>query len=430
MRDATWSPPRHEPPVQRWRAAVLLALISINVGIVWMHGDPRAAPAPLPPIRKADLAPSAPSGPMGPPLARVETVVMGAKQSASQALGAHGLDAEDVRGAIASLSDLVNFRRLRPGDQFRVGFDDEGRVDGIDLWRGELDQVRSVRHEDGWRARRIEVPVEAVVAEVGGSVSSSLWAALVETLKEDPKLVQEVVDVFAWEIDFYSEVQRGDHFRLLVEKHFAEGNLVGYGPVMAAEFVNQGDTYRAYSFQDEDGNIQYYNAGGESMRKQLLKAPLKYGHVTSGFGNRVHPILGYTRAHLGTDYGVPSGTPVWSVGDGRVVRAGYHGGYGKVVEVRHANGWQSLYAHLSRIGVRTGERVRQKQIIGNVGSTGMSTGPHLHYGLQKSGRFVNPLAQQFDRGAPLRGHALQNFKNQADGLALRLERVALAVAVP
>jgi murein DD-endopeptidase MepM/ murein hydrolase activator NlpD len=238
--------------------------------------------------------------------------------------------------------------------------------------------------------------------------------------------VLALVDVFAWEIDFYSQVHPGDTFKLLVEKHFANGQFVGYGDISAAEFVESGHVHRAFLHTSEDGSKAYYDAQGHSLRKQLLKTPLQYGHVTSRFGSRVHPVLGYRRNHNGVDYGVPTGTPVWSVGDGRVIKAGWHGGFGRLVEVSHTNGWVSQYAHLSRIHVRVGQHVSQKETLGLVGSTGLASGPHLHYGLLKHGRYLNPLAQQFDKGRSLEALELQSFMRETASRIEQLDNTRVA----
>lgn len=334
-----------------------------------------------------------------------------------------GVDKNDVAGILNSLEPYVDFRRLRPGNYFKLFLDKEQRVQSVDLYKNALEQSSTRRGLHGWLGEKVEIPIETAPAAVKGTISSSLWVALKAT-GESAQLVNEFVDVFAWDIDFYSEVFPGDTFRVLVEKKFSDGDFIGYGNIEAAEFVSAGKVFRAYMHEEEDGAVGYFDEDGNSMRKQLLKSPLKYGHVTSRFGKRRHPILGYTRAHNGIDYGVPTGTPTWSVGEGRVVTAGWHRGFGKFVEIKYANGWLAQYAHLSKIKVKKGQRVSQKQIIGLTGSTGMSTGPHLHYGLKRHGKFVNPLAQSFSRGKALTGKSLELFKGRLGGLKARLDQIS------
>ncbi|HET6344377.1 MAG TPA: M23 family metallopeptidase, partial [Myxococcota bacterium] len=357
---------------------------------------------------------------------RVERVELKRCQTPAAALAALGVASEDIAGALASLTSHIDFRRMRPGDGIKARFDAENRMLYLDISRGLLEQARARRLGDTWAGEKIEVAVDTVVAEVSGQVKSSLWEALVGAAGEDPRLVAVLVDIFAYEIDFYTEIQPSDSFALLVEKRYANGQFLDYGDVTAAEFVTGATPHRAFLHHREDGTRSYFDGAGNSLRKQLLKAPLKYAPVTSSFGVRKHPVLGYTRNHNGTDYGVPVGTPVWSVGDGRVVTAGWHSGFGKLVEVQHPNGWLSQYAHLSKINVKVGQRIQQKDVVGLVGQTGLATGPHLHYGLKKNGAYVNSLAQKFERAKPLVGPELTEFSAHVAKLLGDLNKVRVA----
>ena len=276
-----------------------------------------------------------------------------------------------------------------------------------------------------WQGQKLEVSLDTVVAEVQGEVRSSLWDALV-TAGESPALVQTLVDIFAYEIDFYTEMHPGDTFRLLVEKRYANGEFLDYGAVTAAEFNHGHHAASCFRLFGRGWTCRILRRCGRFAAQATPQGALRYGAVTSRFGVRRHPILGYTRNHNGTDYGVPVGTPVWTVGDGRVVKAGWHGGFGRLVEVSHANGWVSQYAHLSRIDVRVGQRVHQKQWVVLVGQTGLATGPHLHYGLKKNGRYVNSLAQKFERSSPLAGEQLQAFEMQVNKRLDDLNKMRLA----
>ena len=356
---------------------------------------------------------------------RVERLALRSGQTLGTALMGHGLAEEDVRGALDSLREVLDFRRMRPGDLLTLRFDAGDRLVSLDVLRGPLDQFHTERQGPTWTGRRLLVQVDTVVMGVHGEVRTSLWDALLAA-GEDGRLVAELVDIFAYEIDFYSEVRPADAFSLLVEKRYVGGRFIGYGDVSAAEFSTGALPHRAFAFRQADGHLGYFDEHGSSMRKQLLKAPLKYAPVTSGFGVRRHPILGYTRNHNGVDYGVPVGTPVWAVGDGRVTLAGWGRGYGKLVEVSHPNGWLSQYAHLSKILVRPGQRVRQRDVVGLVGQTGMATGPHLHYGLKKNGHYVNALKQRFERSEPLTGRDLEVFQPQVGRWLEGLGRMRVA----
>lgn len=341
-----------------------------------------------------------------------------------------GLNRGEVSAAFHNFKDLVDFRRIRPGNQFTAWITADGDLRGLDLYQGVLAHYQTRLDGGVWLAHQVQVEKETIVSAVRGEVSISLWDALIKS-GEKPALVSLFVEIFAWDIDFFSDVHPGDRFRILVEKRRGNGEFIGYGNILAAEFVQGDDVHRAFahttssSTGDED-LVSYFDENGDSMRKQLLKAPVKYANVTSGFGKRRHPILGYTRTHNGVDYGVPHGTPVWTVGDGRVVRAGRNGGYGNFISIRHANGWVSQYAHLSKIHVRVGQRVSQKETIGAVGSTGMSTGPHLHYELKRDGRFMNPQTQKFARGKALKGPELERFKKTVPTYLQKMSRPAVA----
>jgi murein DD-endopeptidase MepM/ murein hydrolase activator NlpD len=452
--------------------SILAALIAINVGVIWYHGDPRdsiqqekrttekveaetkkaavssesepktveqESPAELdgPPIGLARFVdPSAVPGLTTEldPLAglrsparvqRVEVLELERGQTVAAALVAGGAAGEDVQSALSSLTDLVDFRSMRPGNVLKARFDGGERLVSVDIHSSLLDRARAERTAGIWSATKLDVEVDETVAQISGTVHSSLWEALISA-GERPRLVSQIVEIFGWDIDFYRDVYPGDSFRLLVDKRYVDGDFIGYGPVYAAEFISAGNVHRAFRFERADGGIAFYDQEGRSMRKQLLKSPLEYGRMTSGYGNRKHPILGYNRAHNGVDYGVPTGTPVWTVGDGTVIRSNYSKGFGKIVEIRHANNWISQYAHLSKRLVKVGQRVSQKEIIGKVGSTGLSTGPHLHYGLKKNGKYVNPAAQKFERGKALTGGDLDRYLRDVERLREKLSQIRIA----
>jgi murein DD-endopeptidase MepM/ murein hydrolase activator NlpD len=336
-----------------------------------------------------------------------------------------GLDRSQVSGAFNSLGKLVDFRRIRPGHHFTAWITAEGDLRRLDIYQGVLASYQARLNDGVWSANQVSVEKETLVSAVEGEVTISLWDALIKS-GEKAALVSLFVEIFAWDIDFFSDVRQGAKFRILVEKQHGNGEFIGYGNILAAEFVQGDEVHQAFAHVGEKDLVSYFDKNGHSMRKQLLKAPVKYANVTSGFGKRRHPILGYTRSHNGVDYGVARGTPIWSVGDGRVVRAGRNGGYGNFISIRHANGWVSQYAHLHKIHVRVGQRVLQKEIIGLVGSTGMSTGPHLHYELKKDGRFMNPQKQKFAKGKSLKGEALEKFKKNIPEFLRKMSRQAVA----
>ncbi len=246
---------------------------------------------------------------------------------------------------------------------------------------------------------------------------------------ENPHLALKLVDLFGSEINFIRDLREGDSFSVLIEKRFRDGEYKGYGRILAARFTNQGKTYEAYLFNDGSGQ-QYYNRKGENLKKTLLQSPLAFTRITSRFShNRKHPILGKTIPHLGVDYGAPTGTPVKAVGEGVVTKRGWGGGYGNQIIVRHVAGLESMYAHLSGFarGLKEGTKVRQGQVIGFVGSTGLSTGPHLDFRLRQKGVFIDPTKAINPRGASVTPKRMAEFRQTVEKeLALLEGRKALA----
>ncbi len=309
-----------------------------------------------------------------------------------------------------------NFRRMRPGDSLRVFYR------GDTLFRLEYQQsyervYRLDLDPTGIRTSMLLRYVRSVRDTVRGVIKSSLYESLVE-LGEKPALIANYTDIFGWEIDFFSEVQEGDSFTIFVERRMADSTFVGYGPIVAARYKGQVGDFRGFRFTDPDGRTDYYNPEGLCLRKTFLKSPLQFSRISSFFGNRYHPIRHIRCPHNGVDYAAPTGTPVSCVADGRVSSAGWSGGYGRLVVVSHPNGFETRYGHLSGFGrgVKAGERVVQGQVIGYVGSTGLSTGPHLHYEVRKFGAPTNPLKLNPPRHEPVKHVYLAAFRGLADSL--------------
>jgi murein DD-endopeptidase MepM/ murein hydrolase activator NlpD len=352
---------------------------------------------------------------------------LGANQTVGQALLAMGLAGEEVQAAVAALRDHFPFRRARPGDQIRLERGEGGVLHRFSYRQGPADEWTVRRAPDGSlgagkRAVEIRTEISRVAVVVRGSVYESLQAA-----GQDPALAVEAADILAWDVDFYQDVRGGDSMKMVVEKVFADGTPVRAGTVLAVEYAGvAAGRKRLFRYTDPTGQTAWYDDDGQSARRGLLKAPLKYVHVTSRFGNRRHPVLHYTRAHQGVDYGAPVGTPVWAVGDGVVEQAGRNGDCGTAVTLRHRNGFESVYCHLSRVMVAAGMHVSQKQVIGAVGQTGLATGPHLHYAVKRGGAYVNPLGLKIPRGAPVAPEWRQDFLEKIGPLRARLDQTPLA----
>ena len=352
-------------------------------------------------------------------------------QILAKALRDAGLDGPQSDRVIAALDGVFDFRRSRVGDQLRLVFRN-GELDFFDYRQSEVDEWQVRRDGERYVASKRVVEVEKQVSRVEMEVATSLYDAALAS-HEDPTIALALADVFAWDIDFYLDVRKGDRVRCLVEKVLARGRLLRYGEVMAAEYRGEAvGTKRVFRWQLPDGSWSYFQEDGTSARKAFLKSPLKFAHVTSGFGSRFHPVLQYVRAHQGVDYAAAVGTPVWSVADGTVTRAGNTGDGGNTVCVRHRNGFETCYLHLSGYGqgVKTGARVAQKQVIGYSGSTGLTTGPHLHFAMKRNGSFVNPLNQKFPRNEPVPSKLLAQFREAVTPLATVLDAPSLATLHP
>jgi murein DD-endopeptidase MepM/ murein hydrolase activator NlpD len=346
-------------------------------------------------------------------------------QTLAHALRAAALPEAQVEALIGALQGVFDFRRVRPGDQFRIVLQ-SGELDFFEYRQGALDEWQVRRDGDLFVGSKRSMEVERQVVTVDLSVESSLYEAAIAA-GERPEVAMALADVFAWDIDFYQDVRGGDRARAVLEKFVSKGRVVRYGEVLAAAYAGEAvGEKRVFRYQMIDGKVSYFQQDGSSARKSFLKSPLKYANVTSRFGRRFHPVLQYMKNHNGVDYGAAIGTPVWAVADGTVTRAGRDGASGNLVCLRHMNGLETCYAHLSRIAVRAGQRVSQKQVIAYSGNTGRSTGPHLHYALKRAGRFVNPLAQKFPRAEPVPSGQLARYLETISPLVQQLEATPVA----
>jgi murein DD-endopeptidase MepM/ murein hydrolase activator NlpD len=376
----------------------------------------------------ATAAPPEPSAPppqaVAAPPARFTAVTarLARDQTLAQALFKLDLDGADVKAVVDALKGLFPFHRARPGDQLRLERrDGERAVHRFSYRQGVADEWTVERLPDGTlHGTKRPVQLTTEVARVAVTIESSLYESL-QKGGEDPNLAVLAADVLAWDVDFYQDVRGGDRVAMIVEKVFADGKLLRYGEVLAAEYDGAATGHkRLFRYAAPDGVTSYFDENGQSARRGFLKSPLKYANITSRFGNRRHPVLGYNRAHEGVDYGAPPGTPIWAVGDGQVRSAGWNGGCGKTVILRHRNGYETVYCHMSAVAVSAGKAVAQKQVIGYVGATGLATGPHLHYAVKRDGRFMNPLQLKVPREAPIPEKWLPDFQEKVAPLRAKL----------
>jgi murein DD-endopeptidase MepM/ murein hydrolase activator NlpD len=302
-----------------------------------------------------------------------------------------GIKPANAARLAACAQPVFDLRRLRAGNQFEIGRSVLGELREV-RYRIDTDRVLSIAPQgDDFHAEIETLPSQTDTVGVTGEIQDSLFQAIVDA-GEKPELAMRLAGIFGWDLDFYTDPRPGDTFRVVVEKKtLAHGEMAAYGRILAAEYDNGGRAYRAVLFHDPSGNPAYFTPEGRSMKKAFLHSPLKFAApITSHFSlHRLHPILKQYRPHLGIDYGAPAGTPVQTIGDGRVMFAGRKGGDGNLIKVQHSNGYTTYYMHLSRILVRNGERVEQGERIGLVGMTGLATGPHLDFRIELRGRFLN-----------------------------------------
>jgi len=342
------------------------------------------------------------------------------------ALARHGV-AREVGAEIAAalVVGRADLRRLRPTDALTLTRDAGGAALELHYAPGPWVSFR-VEPEDGaWRATRSEIAPLTRIAVVRGTVRRSLFDA-VEEAGESASLVINLVEIFSSDFDFTADTRTGDRFRLLVEKRYAGERFAEYGRILVAQYASGGRVLTGVGWKaGRESRYGYYDLEGRSLKKSFLKSPLEFTRITSGFTYaRPHPILGGVRPHLAIDYAAPTGTPVRAVANGVVARAGWDGGNGISVRVRHRAGYETMYNHLSRlgVGVRAGARVSQRQVIGYVGATGLATGPHLDYRVARHGHFVNPLSEKFIPGEPIAKEQRPEFLARADDLVARLTR--------
>jgi murein DD-endopeptidase MepM/ murein hydrolase activator NlpD len=367
-----------------------------------------------------------------PPDTQIVPGLIQSGESFGSLLRTQGVAGDEVEGMLASLEGVFDARRVRNGQSWRLERTDTGRtrvfeyeIDGRSLLR--IAPAGSDSTE--FAAEVIPYDIKTMMTPVSGrldATTSSLFAAM-ENAGEHADLSLALAEIFAGEVDFNTELQPGDEFHLLTEKAVRDGRFVGYGPIVAAELLNDGRRLRAFRFQPAGGPPGYYDADGRSLKRFFLRSPLKFDpQVSSGFSrSRLHPVLNIRRAHLGVDYRAPAGAPVVAVSNGTVTFAGWTSGGGRTVRIRHASAYESGYLHLSAFGggIRAGAHVSQGQIVGRVGSTGLATGPHLHYELKKAGANVNPLAEhrKLPPGDPVPANQMDAFRTERDRTMARLE---------
>lgn len=350
--------------------------------------------------------------PPAPPLPQVFSGQISRGESLSSALKKlQKLSPAEIEAICQQLKKMTNLRRLQAGDSFQLELDWAGKFVKFSLIVSPVDIFQVTLAPAGeWIGEKKDVLIDKYWTQVSGEINSNLFSAM-NDLQEEDQLVLDFADIFAAEIDFHSDPQPNDRFQIIVEKYYTGKTFVKYGRILYAAYQNRTRKLEAIYFLTSEGG-GYYTPQGESLVKAFLKTPLKFTRISSTYSSRRrHPILGSIRPHYGVDYAAPSGAPVWAVADGVVIFCGWNKGFGKQIVIKHARGYKTMYGHLSRFapGLRKGKKVRQKEVIGYVGSTGLATGPHLDFRLVKNNIFRNPLKEISPRAAPLPKKEIPSF---------------------
>jgi murein DD-endopeptidase MepM/ murein hydrolase activator NlpD len=348
----------------------------------------------------------------------------------AQVLARQSMTPHEVVGAVGALRDFANPRLLRSGVIVQVQRTAWDSLVDVTV-RVDADRVVRLSKDDvlGWVGEETELPIHVDTLVLAGEISNSLYHSVMalpaESMGQQERIERVMWGIyrpFQWSIDFGVDLRKGDTYRAVYERHVRSDGSVRFARVLAAEFVNRGKRYRAFWLESRG---EYFDEDGQSMKMVFLKAPVDFRRISSRFSRRrLHPKLKVYRPHLGTDYAAAVGTPAYSTADGTVSRAGWWGGYGRIVEIRHVNGYRTRYAHLSFIakGIKKGVKVRQGQLIGHVGSSGLATGPHLHYEMLRNGSHVDHRKINLPSGKAVASGGMAEFRRTRDKLSLLLSR--------
>lgn len=336
-----------------------------------------------------------------------------------------GLGNSLLHSILSSSKEAKRFTQLKVGQTVSFKFDENKQLKTLSSQINTLESIHLEKQADSenFVFRKDVAQTQTREKYAQGSIEGALFAA---TKKANVPygLALDMANIFGYDIDFAQDLRKGDTFEILYEEKTLNGQTVGTGNILTARFTNRGKVYTAVRYTDKNGNTSYYSADGSSLRKAFIRTPVDFARISSRFSNgRKHPILNKIRAHKGVDYAAPRGTPIKAAGDGRVVLAGRKGGYGNTVIIKHGQRYQTLYAHMNGFakGIRSGTNVKQGQIIGYIGTTGLSTGPHLHYEFQVNGVHVDPLSQKLPISDPIHPSEKQRFAQHSQPLLAKLD---------
>ncbi len=335
------------------------------------------------------------------------------------------LSRKDLHAIIHSNKLGKQFASIRPGKNLFVVTDDTGVLQQLSYKQSKVKTLIANRLDDRFNVEIISKSITTEIVNAQATINSSLFLDGKAAGLSD-KTIMQLANIFAWDIDFALSLRKGDKFTVVYEKLFVEGQEFGTGEIISAEFVNQNHAFTAVRFEDKNGNVSYFSPEGKSMRKAFLRTPIEFARISSHFNlKRKHPVLNRIRAHKGVDYAARTGTPITTTGDGKITYRGRQRGYGRVVIVQHGQKYSSLYAHMSRFkkGQRVGSHVKQGNIIGYVGKSGLATGAHLHYEFRVNGIHRNPLTVKLPHAEPIKKSLLAAFKKQTQPLIAQLNKI-------
>ncbi|HEU5060207.1 MAG TPA: peptidoglycan DD-metalloendopeptidase family protein [Kofleriaceae bacterium] len=417
-----------------WRGGTSIPDVMEQAAVASGEGEPSAAaqPAHDEPEEGDSAEPPSPSDERGgepdDPGRWVESEVQDG-DSLHKILKREGLTPPEAEAVIRALGSKMDLRSIKVGQRYRLHFDDAGTLTELEFHISRISVARVKRDLSGEMVcERTDAETKIEPVEIGGTITSSLYQA-VKDAGEDTSLVGFYVDVFAYDLNFYIDTHQGDTFRMIVEKEYLDGQFLRYRNVLAAEYKGLAGTFRAFYWMPPGAKEgRYFDEKGQSIEKTFLKTPLKYARISSGFNpRRMHPILHVRRGHMGVDFAAPTGTPVWAAAPGVITFRGRRGGAGNCVILKHDNGFQTTYMHLSKFrkGQDVGKRVRAKDVIGYVGMTGLATGPHLHFSVKQGGRYVDPMKIKMSRGASVAKKDRPAFEKHIGGWVSRLASVGV-----
>ncbi|MGH8463865.1 MAG: peptidoglycan DD-metalloendopeptidase family protein [Pseudomonas sp.] len=378
--------------------------------------------APTEETAKVEPVPAPAATPAKDPSHREVTVSRG--DTLSTLFAKVGLPAAAVHEVLASNKQAKQFSQLKSGQVLQIELDKDGQLASLHSKVSDLETIRLTKSANGYAFNR-EVSKPVVRSAYAHGVIKSSLSASGQRAGLPHSLTMDLARIFGYDIDFAQDIRHGDEFDVIYEQKVMDGKVVGNGNIISARFTNRGKTFSAIRYTNKQGNTNYYTADGNSMRKAFIRTPVDFARISSRFSaGRKHPILNKIRAHKGVDYAAPRGTPIKAAGDGKVLLAGRRGGYGNTVIIQHGNRYQTLYGHMQGFakGVKTGSSVKQGQVIGYIGTTGLSTGPHLHYEFQVNGVHVDPLGQKLPMADPIAKAERQRFLQQSQPLVARMNQ--------